>query len=102
SARSPRLTKGSGAAPAPDRKQKMSFSIGIDLGGTNIKAVAVTADGEILARASAPTLGEDGAAVASGVARQLVSLEHEVGAPASAAGIASPGLVARDGRSMVS
>ena len=81
----------------------MSYAIGIDLGGTNMKAVAVTEDGEVLARANAPTSEREGAAaVAANVARQLASLEAELGGRASAVGMAAPGLVARDGRSMAS
>jgi glucokinase len=85
----------------------MSYTIGIDLGGTNIKAVAVSEDGDVLAQTSAPTAGEtgtteDGAAVARNVARQLAALEAKVGRTASAVGLAAPGLVARDGRSMAS
>jgi glucokinase len=81
----------------------MSYAIGIDLGGTNIKAVAVAEGGEVLAQSNAPTSGEDGAtAVAENVARELASLEAEVGRHASAVGLAAPGMVARDGRSMAS
>lgn len=81
----------------------MSYAIGIDLGGTNIKAVAVTEDGEVLAQANAPTPAADGAdAVALNVARELASLEAEVGGRANAVGMAAPGMVARDGRSMAS
>jgi glucokinase len=80
----------------------MSYSIGIDLGGTNIKAVAVSDEGEVLAQSNAPTSGEDGAAVAENVARQSAALEAEVGRPASSVGLAAPGMVARDGRSMAS
>jgi glucokinase len=81
----------------------MSYAIGIDLGGTNIKAVAVSEGGEVLAQANAPTSESGGAdAVASNVARELASLEAELGGRASAVGMASPGLVARDGRSMAS
>ena len=52
----------------------MSYAIGIDPGGANIEAVAVNEDGEVLARTSAPTHGEagaaeDGAAGALGAAR---------------------------------
>lgn len=81
----------------------MSYSIGIDLGGTNIKAAAVSEDGEVLAQANAPTPADEGAhAVASNVARELASLEAEVGGRADAVGMAAPGMVARDGRSMAS
>jgi glucokinase len=81
----------------------MSYAIGIDLGGTNIKAAAVSEDGEVLAQANAPTSAGDGAdAVAANVARELASLEAEVGGRASAVGMAAPGMVARDGRSMAS
>jgi len=81
----------------------MSYTIGIDLGGTNIKAVAVSESGEVLAQANAPTSAADGAdAVASNVARELALLETGVGRPANAVGMAAPGLVAQDGRSMAS
>ena len=80
----------------------MSYSIGIDLGGTNIKAVAISDEGEVLAQSNAPTYGEDGAAVAENVARQMAALEAEAGRAASTVGLAAPGMVARDGRSMAS
>jgi glucokinase len=81
----------------------MSYSIGIDLGGTNIKAVAVSEGGEVLAQTNASTPAHDGAeAVASKVALELAALETEVGHLASAVGMAAPGMVARDGRSMAS
>jgi glucokinase len=81
----------------------MGYAIGIDLGGTNVKAAAVSEGGEVLAQTSAPTTARDGAdAVASNVAREMASLEAEVGRPASAVGMAAPGMVARDGRSMAS
>lgn len=80
----------------------MDYAIGIDLGGTNIKAAAVTPSGEVLWRSSAETRDGEGAAWAEGVRGQIEALESRGGGPALCVGIASPGLPARDGRSMAS
>ena len=80
----------------------MDYAIGIDLGGTNIKAVAAAASGDLLAQGDAET-GDDGGVAWAGRVRELIeSLEGRVGRPAACIGIASPGMVARDGRSMAS
>ena len=52
----------------------MGYAIGIDLGGTNIKAAAVTEGGEVLARVTATTSAQDVGAVARDVAEQLATL----------------------------
>jgi len=80
----------------------MDYTIGIDLGGTNIKAVAALEAGEVLAKADAETADDGGNAWAGCVRALIERLEAEVGRPAASIGIASPGMVARDGRSMAS
>ena len=80
----------------------MEYAIGIDLGGTNIKAVAVRPAGDVLARSAAETRDDAGAAWAEGVREQIGALERRVGGAAACVGIASPGMAARDGRSMAS
>jgi glucokinase len=80
----------------------MEYAIGIDLGGTNIKAAAVTPGGEVLEQSSAETLDDGSEAWAAAVRGQIKALESHVGRSPLCTGIASPGMVARDGRSMAS
>ena len=80
----------------------MDYAIGVDLGGTKIKAAAVRPSGEVLGQSSAETRDDAGAAWAACVREQIETLETRVGSPAACVGIASPGMVARDGRSMAS
>jgi glucokinase len=73
--------------------------IGLDVGGTNIKCVAFTSKGKILAEQTQPT-ADDGTKSwlnrARDVARKILSKF-----PANArVGVAAPGLPARDGRSI--
>ena len=70
--------------------------IGIDLGGTRIKALAVTAEGAELSRALAPSDGADWVEQARALAR---SFAPRFGPPL-AIGVAAPGLAASDGRSI--
>jgi len=70
--------------------------IGIDLGGTRVKALAVTAEGVELARAIAPSDGADWSEQARTLAR---SFAPRFGPP-FAIGVAAPGLAAADGRSI--
>lgn len=80
----------------------MDYAIGIDLGGTNIKAAAVRPSGEVLEQSSAETRDDGGAAWAARVREQIEALESRVGGAALCVGVASPGMAARDGRSMAS
>jgi glucokinase len=74
--------------------------VGLDLGGTSIKAGALSREGRILARASAPTELEQGAGrvldALAGLARELAGDE-----PLRALGLGTPGLVDRE-RGLVS
>lgn len=70
-------------------------AIGIDIGGTNIKAVALSPDGAIMHEAHVAT-SEDRATLIDRVRRLLAELEG-IDAPV---GISSPGLADRDNRSI--
>lgn len=80
----------------------MSLGIGIDLGGTNIKAALVeAATGQMLHSLSLPTLDgefENGTPRFAITVRQLVTaLEEQAGATGLAVGLSAPGLAAPDG-----
>ena len=81
----------------------MGYAIGIDLGGTHIKAAAVSESGEILAQATSETRDRaaPGAWVES-IRGLRARIEASRGAPAAAIGVAAPGLAAADGRSIAS
>jgi glucokinase len=75
----------------------MSCAIGIDLGGTNIKGLAVTVKGKVLARALART--NDGTEVWQRQVLQVVhKLEKTLGGRADWLGLAAPGLASTDQR----
>ncbi len=85
------MTNPSHGAPA--------YGIGIDLGGTNVKVVAVTREGTVLKREHFGTADESAGRWMDGVKACVAGLEHELG-PSDSIGVASPGLAARDGRSI--
>ena len=84
----------------------MTYTVGIDLGGTQIKAVAFGLDGELLHRETNPTCdGErvDGVPAWAGTIRRLVrSWTRRFGVEPARIGLAAPGLPARDSRSIQS
>ena len=75
----------------------MSYTIGIDLGGSHVKAVVVSANGETLANHNLPF--DPGLNMDWGRSiRQIVSeTETEQSAPAASVGLSAPGLAAIDG-----
>src|ERR1051326_1570953 len=77
----------------------MSYSVGVDLGGTNIKIVAVSGDGNVLDYLTCDTADAEGS-WAQTIKDQLQLIEHERGASPCQIGLAAPGLAARDGRSI--
>jgi len=75
----------------------LDYAIGIDLGGTRIKCVAVMPDGNVLDRVMRRTDDSAEAKWVAGV-RQIVSdMERERGTPARWIGAAGPGIAAPDG-----
>lgn len=80
----------------------MSWAIGIDLGGTIVKAVAVKEDGSIIHRQQQPT--QDGPGMVDRwvehVRHILQDFEMKAGSPPKSIGVCSPGLAAADERSI--
>jgi len=76
----------------------MNYSIGIDLGGTNIKIVVVSPDGELLDYLICDTGDADGS-WAETIERSVLKIQAQRGGSPSHIGIASPGLAAKDGKS---
>jgi len=80
----------------------MNWSAGLDIGGTNVKAVAATADGTVLHRATHAT--RDGEATpADWIAlaqTSLAAFTQSLGAAPASIGICAPGLAAADRRSI--
>ncbi len=78
----------------------MSYTLGIDLGGSSVKTVAVTPDGRTLGQAVLAFDAEakmDWAQKIRAVAEQL---QGEQGGRASHIGLSAPGLAAKDGRTI--
>jgi len=79
--------------------------VGFDIGGTRIKAIAVTESGECLGEAGAPTRdGEfegEWPAFAWECRQLLEKWEGEFGRPAAGVGVAAPGVAAKDDSRMV-
>ena len=74
----------------------MNYAVGIDVGGTNIKGLAITPTGEVLAQLSVPT-GDDGTSAWIGrVVEVWQQLRLNLGAGPACTGIAAPGLAAAD------
>jgi glucokinase len=80
----------------------MIWAAGIDIGGTNVKAVAVSAEGVVLQRSVFPTA--DGSATpADWIAHARAILERfsaDCDGPPAAVGVCAPGLAAGDERSI--
>jgi glucokinase len=68
--------------------------LGLDLGGTRLKALCLTSEGAEIARATAPSGGDNWK---ESVKQCVEQLKEAYGAPASI-GVAAPGLPDRDGR----
>ena len=78
----------------------MAYSIGIDLGGRNIKFVAITPQGEIRARATMPTYDSD-TDWAQTIRGLIGKIADEQGSAPLCVGLSAPGLAAPDGRSIL-
>jgi glucokinase len=76
-----------------------SYSVGVDLGGTNIKIVVVSNEGELLEYLTCDTADAAGS-WAQTIKQNLLRIQHDRKSTPCHVGIASPGLAARDGRSI--
>lgn len=77
----------------------MSYSVGVDLGGTNIKIVAVSSVGELLEYVTCDTADVEGS-WANTIKENLHRIQQVRKATPCNVGIAAPGLAASDGRSI--
>jgi len=78
---------------------QMSYSIGVDLGGTNIKIVVVSDDGTVLDYQTCDTADSEGS-WARTIKTNLRQIETQRGQTPCHIGVAAPGLAAKDGRSI--
>jgi glucokinase len=78
----------------------MNFALGIDLGGSSVKAVAITPGGELLAQSNLAFDASEPGDWARLVQRTVQELETKQAARATAIGLSAPGLAARDGLSI--
>ena len=77
----------------------MSYSLGVDLGGTNIKIVVIDNDGNVLEYLTSDTSDAEGS-WAQTIKHQLELIQNQRGASPCHIGLAAPGLAAKDGRSI--
>src|SRR6476469_994917 len=77
----------------------MSYSIGVDLGGTNIKIVVVSEDGTVLDFLTCDTADSEGS-WAQTIKTNLQQIQTRRGQAPCHIGLAAPGLAAKDGRSI--
>jgi len=78
----------------------MSYAIGIDLGGSCVKSVAVAKDGRTLAQSSVPFDAGAQMEWADKIREIVAQFRIDQGAEPSCIGLSAPGLAARDGRSI--
>jgi len=78
----------------------MNYALGIDLGGSTIKLVAVRPDGTILERSTEPTQDDSTAPWRENVKRLVCAMRQSRGKAPAWIGLAAPGLAARDHRSI--
>src|SRR5216117_4473213 len=78
----------------------MNYAIGIDLGGSSIKAVTATPGGEALTRHNIDFDPDKNMEWAEKIRALVQHLQRESGAPADGIGLSAPGLAATDGRSI--
>jgi glucokinase len=77
----------------------MSYSVGIDLGGTNIKIVVMSDDGDVLEFLTCDTADAEGS-WAETIKDKLQQIQSRRGQSPCHIGLAAPGLAAKDGRSI--
>lgn len=76
------------------------FALGIDLGGSSVKSVAVSPDGTVLSRHQADFDAESSMDWARRIQEVAAGMEQEHGQPATVIGLAAPGLAASNERSI--
>ncbi|MBI4664528.1 MAG: ROK family protein [Verrucomicrobia bacterium] len=87
-------------SPRASRLAPRAYVLGIDLGGSSVKAVAVTPSGRALARFNEPFDPKRRMDFAETIRRLVRRVGAERGQPAQRIGLSAPGLAAKDGRSI--
>ena len=82
--------------------KKMGYGIGIDLGGTNIKIVAISREGQILDRSTCETETDSPDSWIKTIKTKILEIELTRKESARWIGLAAPGLAARDNLSIAS
>ena len=80
----------------------MCYGIGIDLGGTNIKIVAVSDEGKTLERSTCETKTDSPDSWVETIRQRIKEIETDQAKSARWVGLAAPGLAARDNLSIAS
>lgn len=78
----------------------MKYALGIDIGGTNVKALAVTPAGRVLAESNSPTEAARGKGWIKNVQVAEQQIRESLGVAPSWIGVAAPGLASQDKRSI--
>jgi glucokinase len=78
----------------------MDYAIGIDVGGTNVKLLAVRADGGAVAQDEFPTVDEPTRPWAAATRERIAAIEQAHG-KARWIGVTAPGLAGPDGRKII-
>lgn len=76
------------------------YCVGIDLGGSSVKAVVTTLAGECQAKLNVPFDPEKSMDWARTISELMGGVEAERGAPAESVGLSAPGLADREGRAI--
>jgi glucokinase len=77
-----------------------AYSLGIDLGGSSVKAVAVTPSGQVLSKKNIEFELDQQMDWAQKIKHLAQEIQAEHGTPASSIGLSAPGLAAKHGRSI--
>src|SRR6266550_4760422 len=80
----------------------MRYGIGVDLGGTNIKIVAVSEEGQVLEKSTSETQTDSPASWVKTISQRIKQIEKSQRESARSIGLAAPGLAARDNLSIAS
>jgi glucokinase len=75
-----------------DNIEIMQVTIGIDLGGTRIKGVAIDIAGNVLQQLYTPTNDGDGETWKEGIAKTVIALKEKVNSRNPLVGISAPGI----------
>ena len=89
-----------GASRRDNIDHSMTFALGIDLGGSSVKAVAVTLEGKLLGERNVPFDANEQFDWARRIQQIVQDVESQPGRRAQAIGISAPGFAAADGRSI--